>query len=357
MRSLSAPGKDNVPSVVSAADTGQSVVAGVLRVDSGGVIWAVSSVEAPPWFQVWRWSAVTLGLAGLLLVIATGHLGVVIQRSAKQLTSSLLSLSHDLSAPIQKPSVRELSDVAEGISRLAGELLTAQQERDRLNKQLAEKERLASLGRVAAGLAHEVRNPLAAIKLRVDLAAFDSHVPSTVRSELSAVSSEISRLDRLVSDLQILAGRRIGPLKSTDLRSLAEQRAHALRPWAAEKNVTISVDGEAHCMADPDGVSRVLDNLVKNAVEASPSGEVVGLSLRVENSRAWLVVRDKGAGVEKARESELFEPFFTTKTEGMGLGLALSRAIAEAHQGSLRYYRKDSCTHFELVLDLNSSSQ
>ena len=108
--------------------------------------------------------------------------------------------------------------------------------------------------------------------------------------------------------------------------------------------------GEASARVDADAVGRVVDNLLRNAVEASCRGGNVEVEIAGTESEARLAVSDRGPGVEAARENELFEPFFTTKAEGMGLGLALSRAIASAHEGALTYRRRDGVTCFELVL-------
>src|SRR5262249_4375258 len=101
-----------------------------------------------------------------------------------------------------------------------------------LQRELAQKERLAALGRVAAGVAHEVRNPLASIKLRLVLAAAGAALPTDVESALSNASSEIARLDRLVSDLLVVAGRKTGPREPRSLGELAESRAQVMQPWA-----------------------------------------------------------------------------------------------------------------------------
>ena len=118
--------------------------------------------------------------------------------------------------------MKELDDVARGIERLAGELAQAQDA-------LAERERLAVLGRVTAGVAHELRNPLAAIKLRVDMAAKSRAVPADVVSNLADVGEEVARLDRLVNDLLTVAGRRTGPRTEIDFGAFSRRRASLMQ--------------------------------------------------------------------------------------------------------------------------------
>jgi signal transduction histidine kinase len=126
-------------------------------------------------------------------------------------------------------------------------------------------------------------------------------------------------------------------------------RVGLLSPWAEERGVRIRVSGDAASELDVDAVSRAVDNLGRNAVEASPRDAAVDVEVDDAAGGARVRVLDRGAGVDGDRLHELFEPFFTTKPEGTGLGLALSRAIAAAHDGSLTYERSESVTAFELT--------
>lgn len=339
----------DAPSLQTVSEGGATVTVGARRTPQGKIAWAVIPVQAPPWSTAWRILAIGMGLAGLALVAASAHLALSIRRGASTLRSVLTTLQRDLEAPVPRPAIRELADVGDGIALLAAELRRAQQERERLSRELAEGQRLASLGRVAAGVAHEVRNPLAAIKLRIDLLRMES-LPEHVGSELAGVADEIARVDRLVTDLLVIAGKRTGPRDTASLRQITEQRIAAMVPWCGEHGVRIDVRGDARARVDGDAVGRIVDNLLRNAVEASCRGATVEVGISSSQGEARLVVSDRGPGVEAARESELFEPFFTTKAEGMGLGLALSRAIASAHEGTLTYHRNDGVTRFELVL-------
>jgi signal transduction histidine kinase len=123
-----------------------------------------------------------------------------------------------------------------------------------------------------------------------------------------------------------------------------------LAPWAKERRVAIGVKGAARAAVEADAVARALDNLLRNAVEASPEGGAVEVEIASEGAEARITVSDAGAGVDDKRRGELFEPFFTTKPDGSGLGLALSRAVAVAHGGSVLYSREASRTRFTLTV-------
>ena len=344
--------------VVVEAPLGDSTLVIAARQAGAGssFAWAGFQVRPVPSLVTWQWIVTLLSLATAVLVATTVYAIITVQRGAAELRTALRALATDLSAPIPRPTVRELSDVADGVARLADDLARARGEEERLGRELHRKERLAALGRVAAGVAHEVRNPLASIKLHLDLAAAGTVLPEPVLRAVSHATSEIERLDRLVADLLIVAGRAVGPRKEASVGELLEMRREALAPWSAERGVAVSVLGDAVVAMDGDSVARAVDNLLRNAVEASPRGGRVEVSVEDREGRVTLRVCDWGTGVPAARSAELFEPFFTTKPEGSGLGLALSRAIARAHGGDLVYARLGSMTAFDFDAAANARS-
>jgi signal transduction histidine kinase len=305
--------------------------------------WAAYVITTSRWSPVLRIVGVMLGLVSVLLVLASLHAIGSIQRGANALRGSLSALSTDLGSPVPRPNVRELSDIADGIASLALDLSRAQ-------AALTERERLAVLGRVTAGLAHELRNPLAAIKLQIDLACREPNAPQAIVDKLSGALDEIGRLDRLVKDLLTVAVRRTGPRQEIEVADLVKKRVELLTPFADDRQVAVDIAGSARAAIEADSIARVIDNLLRNAIEASPIGACV--QIEISNARAHMHVRivDRGSGIHAERRAELFEPFFTTKADGVGLGLALSRAIASAHGGALSYVRENGTTIFELSL-------
>ncbi|HET6147590.1 MAG TPA: ATP-binding protein [Polyangia bacterium] len=333
--------------------------------------WVAVAIKPSVYTQSWRWLVGALTLSALLLVASAARALIIFQRGAGRLRTALGALASDLTTPVPRPPVRELSDVADGIATLARRLVEARAIQERLGRDLAQQERLVALGRVVAGVAHEVRNPLASIKLRLDLAMAAEGkpgappLPASVTQAIAHASSEITRLDRLVADLLIVSGRALGPRHPTDVGALLRARAEALAPWSASRRVNLRVSGGgsggsggsgggggggATVAADGDALARALDNLLRNAIEASPDGGTVTATVLDDGPAVRVRIQDGGAGVPAGRAGELFEPFFTTKPEGTGLGLAISRAIARAHGGDVVYAREGDVTRFELSL-------
>ncbi len=331
---------------------GSPVVAGVVELDAGDVAWAVQRVVSGPEMSSLRISVLCLAVVMFVMVLASVQTLIAFDRGAGALRESVLVLAKDLHAKVPRPKLRELADVADGLDSLARDLSRAQEDRVRLMRELSEHERWAALGRVVAGVAHEVRNPLAAIKLRTDLADGTPDIPPHVREDLALIGSEVARLDRLVRDLLLLADRksRDTARTETDLAALAARRADLLRPWAEERGVLVETSGKGEARVDVDAVTRAIDNLLRNAVEATPKGGTVTAAVSENDGKARLIVADPGAGVLEENAAMVFEPFFTTKATGTGLGLALSRAVAEAHDGSLQYGREGGMTRFTLEL-------
>ena len=208
----------------------------------------------------------------------------------------------------------------------------------RWQEQAEQKRRLAELGEVSALMAHEIRNPLAAIKGAAQFLQGEiRQAPAT--EYISLLLEEIERLNAAVSDVQYF----VRPVEieghPTDLNRLVEalvRRQEAGAPSGVKLETRLA--GELPPVhGDPRLISQVLLNLVKNAIEAVGESGVVRIETHpAHNGAVTVAVRDTGPGISEQVATRLFDPYVTTKTRGLGLGLALSRRIAEAHGGTLK---------------------
>jgi two-component system sensor histidine kinase PilS (NtrC family) len=206
-----------------------------------------------------------------------------------------------------------------------------------LLESLIAQERLASLGQLSAAIAHELRNPLAAISGSLELLMGECG-PSERRRKLEAiVMREIERLDALVGDFLLYA--RPSPLEPTptDLVALIRDLCEVLKSDAAwgDNPVCLEAPDVLEARVDAGQVRQMLWNLLRNALEASERGAVVDVALERMGSCARIVIRDHGAGLDPEIHEHLFEPFRTTKTRGTGLGLAMVERSVRAHGGDV----------------------
>lgn len=215
-------------------------------------------------------------------------------------------------------------------------------------EQLRRAERLSALGEIAAGLAHEIRNPLAGVKGALEIVSSRA-AAGTPEAEFTGIATrELGRLEGLVQEFLDYARPRAPRLRPTDPQELIPRVVSLLRPQAEAAGVVLAVeppsDGGAAqpgVLADPEQLQQVLVNVVLNAIHASPrDGRVVIRHLPTEAGHT-IEVADQGPGIPPDVRARLFEPFFTTKERGTGLGLAISQRIVSAHQGEIRILPRD----------------
>lgn len=217
-------------------------------------------------------------------------------------------------------------------------------------------EKLASLGVLAAGVAHEIRNPLTAIKFR--LFSLKKVLPAADANNEDAVmiGNEISRLERIVQDFLRFARPSDPELVTVPAHRVLQEVRDLLKPQLEKSAIELRlVAGEtAWLRADMAQIKQVLINLVRNAAESIGQNGVITLRVRFEGRRESLValdVTDDGKGIPSEVQLRLFDPFFTTKEGGTGLGLPIAARIVEKHGGELRYRTEvNRGTTFSVVL-------
>jgi signal transduction histidine kinase len=207
-------------------------------------------------------------------------------------------------------------------------------------------ERLASVGVLAAGIAHEIRNPLTAIKARLfalkELAGADS--PAT--NQAVVIDGELNRMERLLKNFLDYARPSNPEFEDTNVRAFLSEVSALLAPDLESKNVSLrmEVEEELEAKFDRQQLKQVMLNLIKNAHEVCPDDgqpEIVLSAQRVDN-RVELSVHDNGPGIPEAYQSEIFTPFFSKKHGGTGLGLPICRNIIRKHGADLKFETGDT---------------
>jgi two-component system NtrC family sensor kinase len=203
-------------------------------------------------------------------------------------------------------------------------------------------DRLSALGMLAAGIAHEVRNPLVSIQTFFQLAPERLHDEEFLTRFLDITASEVKRISSLVEELLSFARSPTRALHAVDLNDIAERVVSLLEGQARKAQVTLECSLSASVpsvQADPDQIKQVLINLVLNALQATPPGGLVTvISRTTEYQRqtfGQLEVRDTGIGIPEDVRESVFNPFFSTKDKGTGLGLTIAHQIITEHGGLL----------------------
>jgi two-component system sensor histidine kinase HydH len=217
-----------------------------------------------------------------------------------------------------------------------------------LQQESARQERFAALGEMAAVLAHEIRNPLGAIK---GLAQFlgEKRTADPAQSEMTrTIADEATRLERLVNDLLTYARPRLPSRQPTELSEVLDEVLRWVGPATNAAGVLCRLDVAGNAFpisADPEQLKQLFGNLVLNAIQAMPTGGKLTLTQRSVDGKSRtrraveVTVEDTGSGIPEADLPRVFEPFYTTRSKGTGLGLAICMQITAAHGGTIRVAR------------------
>jgi PAS domain S-box-containing protein len=204
--------------------------------------------------------------------------------------------------------------------------------------QLIQRERLAALGQMAATVAHELRNPLMAIRMGVEYLTRDLPEDDARQRGAVLMQANMDRIDRIVEDILYVSRAPRPKLASESLNEILETELVHWELSVAEKNIKIEADlvaGLSPVNIDADQIGRLLGNLIGNSIDAVGPGGEIKLALRGEDENQIITIADNGPGISPENQFKIFEPFFTTKSRGTGLGLAIVKQIIDYHHGDI----------------------
>jgi signal transduction histidine kinase len=282
-----------------------------------------------------------------LAIAAMACVGVAfwITRNVQADVSTIQSRLQDMESDLNQPrkgnvSAAELDGILNGIDKLGVSLQQKIEKERQLVEQLHHKERLASLGQVAAGVAHELRNPLATIRLRAQM-SLRSKDPEQLDRSAKLTLEEIDRLSAVLDRLLYFAKPIRLQRKSFDPAQMCEDLLASLEPEAESASIEFVGPPFDHTeiVGDALKLRQVMENLVRNAMESfegtTAAQKKIIVSIVSTPSDVHIRVEDNGAGLPSNSSQKIFDPFFTTKARGTGLGLSIASEIVRAHQGTL----------------------
>jgi signal transduction histidine kinase len=313
--------------------------------------WAMTRVTP---FAGRAYEQLMAGLSVLLLTVLAAtlflsRLMVTWSRHVARLECEISSDNATQLPELAPTGERELDRIVDALNDARKRLATAREREAQLAAQVVSAQRLAAMGRMTAGVAHEIRNPIAAMRLKAENAMAAG---GTRQGEaLSVILTQIDRLDHLLKRLLNVTERDEVHQESVELAPFLEECRLAHEDVAHAREVTLTADaGLEFARFDPALLRRALDNLVLNALQAAPSGSTVKLTVYAQDNETVFEVVDHGPGPPSAVCAHLFESFNTGRSEGTGLGLSIVREIAELHGGTARFVRENSLSRFQIWL-------
>jgi len=278
-----------------------------------------------------------VAICGALLVVLT----YTVQRPMVELQQKIAELgSGNLNVSVSFAHRNdEIGDLGRNFNHMVQQLRENREEIERLHRtQMSRAEHFATLGEVATGLAHEIRNPLAGIAGVIEIIGRDLPTSSPARAVVKDVRQEIARINHIVTDLLQTARPHPPKVRKSDLNTTVEHAVMLGRQQAMAKGIEIAFHKDPSLPEvehDSDQIHQVLLNLLLNAQQAIDQKGRIAVTVERKGQNAVIEVADNGRGITPDHLPNIFRPFYTTKGDGTGLGLSLARRIVEDHQGRI----------------------
>lgn len=264
----------------------------------------------------------------------------------------------DFSHKIPITSQDEIGDLEKGFNEMSHQLLLTRERMEEAHRKLMQAEKLASIGRLAAGIAHEIRNPLTSVKLNIQKLLQSNQLDELEEEHLSLSQKGISQMEKFVKELLSFTRGTELHLERFSIEEIIDEATKMIAESLELKKVTLEKnfeEGLHQVLADGDKLRQVFLNILRNAYEAVEEGGKINISLSHLDGDSGCTIRilisDNGCGIPEHDREVIFELFYTTKSSGIGLGLANARKIIEEHKGSMRVKDKEGeGASFEILI-------
>src|SRR5271157_5561121 len=282
-----------------------------------------------------------LGFAILLCFVLLSVLLVLVERPLEELMETIERVRHgDLSTRVEfAKRDDDIGRLGRQFNEMVEQLNESRRKLEEFHqREMARAEHLATLGELAAGLAHEIRNPLAGIAGVVDVMGKELPPNSPSRAVIADVQNEVLHIQHILNDLLSYSRPRPPNFHPADINTTVEQAVQLARQQVLTKPIQVIYDPVPSLPKiehDPALIQQVILNLLLNGIQAIPGEGKVEVQSLLENEYVVLQVSDTGRGIPAEALTKIFKPFFTTRSEGTGLGLSLANGIVQAHGGRI----------------------
>jgi signal transduction histidine kinase len=289
-------------------------------------------------------------IVSLISIGTVLRLSFSLQHGFRAIRSGLqrLEIDPNYRIPDKNP---ELNPIVQAINNMADN-------RQKLEVELRREDRLRTMGRVVAGIAHEIRNPLNSIRLTIRVVGRRLKDNPGVHNEVEMVTREVDRLDELLKSLLAFRGDETSARDCQPVVPIVERSIALVQPHAQEHGVVVRLAErtEGNAVVDSDRLQQALINILLNAVDVSPRGCSVDIRVRPSRDRVEIAIEDQGPGLSAEAQEQIFEAFYTTKPAGTGLGLAVSKTLLEKMGAAIEASNYDGGAKFTIRLPRESST-
>ena len=297
-----------------------------------------------------RLMLILIGCTGLL--IGVGGAALLARRITQpldKLVEGTIKISRgDFSQAIDIDTQDEIGDLAQSFNEMSQQLQLTRKRMDAANRKLIQAEKLASIGRISASIAHEIRNPLTSVKLNIQKVMESENLDGMDREHLDISQEGIGHIETFIKEM--LNFTRVSELQLDHFspKQIVDESVKMIRNTLKLKDVELAIEIQAELpqvFVDGDKIRQVLLNILHNACEAQDKGGQIVIVLSLLKGRRGkklkIQISDNGPGIPEKDRENIFEPFYTTKSTGIGLGLANARKIIEQHKGSIRIVKTE----------------